>query len=65
MLDSFIKTSNETIELMKIAMKENDLPQISFLAHRLSGPTKTIGAKKLLEYLKVLEYQQQKRLNNE
>ncbi|HEY9114248.1 MAG TPA: response regulator [Bacteroidales bacterium] len=65
MLDSFIKTSKETIELMKFAMKENDLKKISFLAHRLSGPTKHIGAEKLLEYLKVLEYRSNKLANSD
>jgi len=56
MLDTFIKTSKGTLGLMKIAFDENDFKQIAFLAHRLSGPTLHIGAKGLLDYLKVMEH---------
>lgn len=55
MLDTFIITSNDTLGLMKTAFDKKDLNQIAFLAHRLSGPTLHIGAKGLLEYLKVME----------
>jgi signal transduction histidine kinase/DNA-binding response OmpR family regulator/CHASE3 domain sensor protein len=60
MLDTFIKTSKDTLELLKTALKEQDMKQISFLAHRLSGPTKHIGAVKLFEYLKDLEFNSEK-----
>jgi CheY-like chemotaxis protein len=56
MLDTFIKTSTGTLDAMKIALKEKDLKQISFLAHRLSGPIKNIGAESFLGYLKLMEH---------
>jgi len=65
MLDSFIKTSKDTIDLMNIALKETDLKQLSFLAHRLSGPAKHIGTAKLLGYLKTLDDNSEKDLSLE
>lgn len=55
MLDTFIKTGTDTIKLMKTAFSENNIGQVSFLAHRLSGPAKHIGAHRLMDYLKKLE----------
>ena len=56
MLDTFIKTAKETLDLMKIAFDENDMKQVSFLAHRLSGPAKHLNTAALLAYLKVMEH---------
>lgn len=56
MLDTFIKTSTDTLDLMKTALQEKDMKQVAYLAHRLSGPAKHIGAEKLLGYLKVMEH---------
>ncbi len=55
MLQTFISSSDESIDLIKLALQNEDFGQIGHEAHKMASPTKHLGATDLYTLLKMIE----------
>jgi signal transduction histidine kinase/DNA-binding response OmpR family regulator/CHASE3 domain sensor protein len=55
MLDMFVKTTNEGLANIELAVKENNLLAIAENSHKIKSPCKHLGANELAELLKEIE----------
>jgi HPt (histidine-containing phosphotransfer) domain-containing protein len=55
MIAIFIRTTDEGINEMEAAVKENNLKAIADMAHKIAPPCRHMGATTLLNYLNTIE----------
>lgn len=55
MLETYISSSDESIDTMRLALMQNDIHLIGHEAHKIASPTKHIGAAELYQLLKQVE----------
>ena len=65
MLSKFVRTTTEGLLIIKESLAQKDLEQIASTCHKLSSPTRHLGALKLLSKLKQIENAAEQKLKEE